>query len=283
MQPEKVHLCTMLNRPHNFVERPFVGWWLVLALMALPLAAAAQNDLSADEIMQRAVHRAATHESMPAYLYTKRTLTEELDGSGNVKNRAERLYQVLVESGASYLKLTRVNGQDLSAAQLKKQEDRELAQRQKLADAPEGKRGDERENFVTAELVDKYNFTLLGRETFNGRTVYALSFAAKTNLPSHKLTDRFLNHIAGKVWVDADEFEIAKLDLHLTAEVTLWGGMIGTLRQGTYSLERTRLADGAWFDSASRGTFEGRKLLEPMLLRTRSDSSDFRRRDVASK
>ena len=97
------------------------------------------------------------------------------------------------------------------------------------------------------------------------------------------MTDRFLNHIAGTVWIDAEEFEIAKLELHLQGEVTLWDGLIGTLRRGSYTLERIRLPDGAWFNHSSHGAFEGRKLTEPLLIRTRSDSNNFRRQDVAMK
>jgi len=53
--------------------------------------------------------------------------------------------------------------------------------------------------------------------------------------------------------------------------------LIGTLRQCNYTLERIRLADGSWFNNLSRGYFEGRKLIEPMVIRTRSEAGNFRR------
>jgi hypothetical protein len=256
----------------------------MLALLALPTAAKAQTAPSADDLIQKAVRRAESHQALPNYLYNKHTVTEELDAQGKVKNRTEKLYEVLVESGFSYLKLTQLNGKDQSPAQLKKQEERELAQRQQATGANAAQRGDERENFLTADLVDKYKFTLAGRTNLNGREVYALTFEPKsTSLPVHNLTDRFLNHIAGKFWIDAKEFEIARLELHLQSEVELWDGLIGTLRQGSYTLERTRLPDGAWFSQSSHGAFEGRKLAMPMLIRTRSESTNFRRQDLASK
>jgi len=63
----------------------------------------------------------------------------------------------------------------------------------------------------------------------------------------------------------------------LRAEVALWGGVIGTLRQCSYTIERTRLPDGSWFNRFSHGYFEGRKLFENMAIRTRSESDHFRR------
>jgi hypothetical protein len=260
------------------------GWLAFLAalLVVLPLAgsaATAASTPSADEIMAKAITRAespAAHESRPDYFYTKKTLTEDLDAKGHVKERKERVYEVSVASGLSYLKLLQMNGQNLSTAELKKQAEHEAAERQKLADAKPGQKGDERENFLTADLVQRFNFTVSGEQVINGRNAYILYFDPKPGMPVKKMTDRFVNQMAGEVWIDAEDFEIARAEIHLKSEVALWGGMVGTLRHCRFTLERTRLADGSWFNSLSHGIFEGRKLLEPMLIRTHSESSNFR-------
>ncbi len=44
----------------------------------------------------------------------------------------------------------------------------------------------------------------------------------------------------------------------------------------------TRFADGSWFNSYSHGIFEGRKLLEPMPVCTRSESSNLGQASLAS-
>ena len=91
----------------------------------------------------------------PNYTYTKHTVTEDMDLRGRIRTRKEKLYEVSVESGFSYLKLLQLNGQNLSTDELKKQEDHEVAERQKMTDAKSGAKGDERENFLTAELALK--------------------------------------------------------------------------------------------------------------------------------
>ncbi len=241
-------------------------------------------ELSGNEIMQRALERADSKEShagRPDYLYRKATVLEEMDSKGHLKDRQEKVYDVTVEAGLSQLHLIQLNGQQLSASERKKQDEKESADRQKMTDAKAGQKGDERENFLTAELVGKYQFTLMGEKDIDGRKTYELAFEPKPGLTIHKLTDRFLNQAMGTVWIDEQEFEIARAEVHLKGEVTLWGGMVGTLSQCNYTLSRTRLPDGVWFNSFSHGYFEGRKLLEPMVIRTRSQSSDFRRRDLA--
>lgn len=255
--------------------------WAGFFISGLSQVRADEAALTADQIVQRAVERSSAvnkPHARPNYFYDKHTVREDLNGSGLLKDRTEKRYEVTVESGLSYLKLIEVNGETLSPAQQKKQNDREIAERQKMTDAKPGQKGDERENFLTAELVSRYQFTLLGQKAINGRDAYLLAFKPKSGeLPNHKVTDRFLNQITGKVWIDAADFEIARAEVRLQAEVALWGGLIGTLRQCSYTLERTRLADGSWFNHFSHGYFEGRKLLEPMCIRTRSEADNFRR------
>jgi hypothetical protein len=255
--------------------------WAGFFVVASNPAKAGEAPLSPDQIIQKAIERSGAVNTLHAranYLYDKYTIRENLDSKGGLKERTEKRYQVTVESGLSYLRLIQVNGETLSPSEQKKLNDREIAERAKMTDAKPGQKGDERENFLTAELVSRYQFTLLEQKIINGRNAYVLSFKPKGGeLPNHKLTDRFLNQIAGKVWIDAADFEIARAELHLQSEVALWGGLIGTLRQCDYTLERTRLADGAWFNHFSHGYFEGRKLIEPMVIRTRSESSNFRR------
>ena len=252
-----------------FVAIRFSGW-----------ASAALPSLSADAIMQKAVERAespASHEARPNYLYLKHTVLEDLDNKGRIKDRKEKLFEVSVEAGLSYLKLVKFNGLDLTPAELKKQDAREAAERRRLVDAKPDKKGDERENFLTADLAQRFNFTLVSQKMFNGRNTYILDFEPKVGLVSKNLADRFVNQMAGTAWIDAEDFEIARAEIHLKGEVTLWGGMIGTLRRCDFALERVRLADGSWFNSFSHGLFEGRKLMEPMMIRTRSESSNFHR------
>ncbi len=260
----------------------------VVALLAvMPVSGRAVTPgltLSPDEIVAKTVERAEevrSRESRPGYLYTKHTVTEDLDHKGHVKDRKEKLYEVSVTAGLSYLKLLQLNGQNLSAAELKKQEEHEAAERQKMTDAKPGQKGDQREDFLTPELVAKYRFSLVEQKVINGRNTYVLAFEPKSGLAVKKFTDRFANQMAGTVWIDAEEFEIARAEIHLQGEVSLWGGMVGSLKHCRFTLERTRLPDGIWFNSLSHGIFEGRKLLEPMLVRTRSESSNFHRSGLA--
>jgi hypothetical protein len=238
----------------------------------------AQTALSADQIIQKAVARAQNLPAKPgkgAYTYTKLTVTEEFDSAGKMKERKEKVYQVNFRSGATYAKLVEVNGHAPVPADLKKQAENE-SNAQQMTGAKSNK-AENRENFLTPEIVSRFDFTLVGQTNFNGRATYQVTFQPKSPAPqSHHMIDRLLDRISGTVLIDAEEFEIARAELHLGSEVNLLGGVVGSLKKLVYSMTCTRIDDGLWFKTSSFGDFEGRKLIDAMRIKTSSQAMNFR-------
>jgi hypothetical protein len=90
------------------------------------------------------------------------------------------------------------------------------------------------------------------------------------------MVDKLLDRISGMVWIDAEEFEIARAEMQLGSEVSLLGGVVGSLKKLAYTMNRTRIAEGLWFNTSSFGDFEGRKLIDAMRVKTRSQAINFR-------
>jgi hypothetical protein len=96
-------------------------------------------------------------------------------------------------------------------------------------------------------------------------------------LPVNKLTDRVANKVAGKAWVDAEEWELARLQFWLTDEVTLIGGVVGVLRKFGMTLERTRIEADAWLPTVVDFEMSGRELLTNKRVHYREEATDFKR------
>lgn len=251
----------------------------LLFVLAGQTTSRAAGILTADQVVQKAVARGQQDQlgNVPDFDYRKLTVTEELDGNGKVKERREKLYEICYRGGLSHATLLQVNGHLPSASDLKQQADNEMNIRQITGQAANSK-GDNRECFLTAELAARFQFTLVGETNFNGRLTYKIAFQPKNPLPPvHHLVDRLLNQISGTLWIDADEFEIARAEVSLRSEVNLLGGIVGSLKKLTYTLDRSRIADGVWFSTLSNGDFQGRKLLDSTHIKTRSQSLHFRR------
>ncbi|MDB6055492.1 MAG: hypothetical protein JWN25_3015, partial [Verrucomicrobiales bacterium] len=234
--------------------------------------------LTADEIMDKAVKRSDEVRKLHvtnAVSYTKVTSQEDIDSSGELKERKDKTYKVEVREGLSYLTLVQLNGQQLTSAEQKRENQKETERRNKMRGSENKKGGDDRENFLTAELVSKYDFTLLGTTNILGRKSYCLTFEPKKGLKISQIADRLVNNIYGEVWIDDGDFEIARAVLHLKSEVTLWGGMLASLKKFSFEIQRTPF-NGLWLNTYSQGEFEGRKLLDTVRMKTRSESRDFK-------
>ena len=234
--------------------------------------------LSADEIVQKAVTRAQQVQAaagQTAYSYTKATLVEQRDSAGKLKERKEKLYQIFFQGGRTHVKLLAVNGHAPSAADLKTQSDNAASVRQLLGGAKDSNSANQ-DNFLTPELAARFDFTLLRTETLNGRNAYEVSFQPKNpEPPQQRLVDRVLDRLSGTLWIDADEFEVARAQVQLRSEVELLGGVIGCLKKLAYCVTRTRVADGVWLNTIAVGDFKGRKLLESLWIKTTSETSNF--------
>jgi len=159
-----------------------------------------------------------------------------------------------------------------------RQEELASQDRQKMTSGKSPRRDDNWEKYVTPDLLTKYQFKLLERTNYHGRSTYVLSFAPiSRNLPVNQLADKLINQIAGKIWVDEQEFEVARAEVTLQSEVNLWGGVLGVLKKMYFVVDRTRVSENAWFNRSTFGDFEGRKLLDSTHMKLRSESSNFER------
>src|SRR5258706_7974904 len=141
--------------------------------------ARAQDALSADTVIQKAVTRGTeTRSAAPDFRYTKFTLTEELDSAGKVRERKEKVYDIVYRNGLASVNLLRVNGRAPSVEDQKKQTENEMGFRQLLGQSKTGK-GDQRDNFLTPELVARFEFSLAGLTNVNGRAAYQGPFLPK--------------------------------------------------------------------------------------------------------
>ena len=258
----------------------FFKFGIVLFALAGQITAHAASGMTVDAVIQKAVARGQRdqQDTMSDFVYRKLTCTDQLDNSGIVKEHKEKVYEVAYRDGRSHATLLQVDGHAPTPADLKQQSQNEMSIRQITGDAKPAKGDGQQENFLTPELAQRFDFKLIGQTTVHGRMTYQIAFQPKDPAPPvHRMADKLLNQISGTLWIDAQEFEVARADISLRSEVNILGGIAGTLKKLTYTLERTRVADGVWFSTLSSGDFQGRKLWDPTHIKTKTQSVQFHR------
>jgi len=117
-------------------------------------------------------------------------------------------------------------------------------------------------NYSIPDLVKRFQFTLVGREMLNGRPTLVADFKpASDDLPLKNFADKFINQVAGRVWVDEEDYAIARTELHLIQQVNVIAGLVGTVRKLNYGFKRERTPEGYWFARSTHWHLEGRELV----------------------
>jgi hypothetical protein len=261
------------------------GLWVaagvyLLSVLAVFASTSSPATLSGDEIAKRIIARvqasAAAQNKHQQYTYSKLSVSEEVDERGRVKERKEKM--LFVKDGSGSLVEMKVNGKPLTGSDFRKQEELASQDRQRMNNGKPAARDENWEKYLTPDLLSKYQFKLVARTNYNNRPTYILAFQPiSQNLPVKQMADRLINQVAGKIWVDEQEFEIARAEINLLSEVNLWGGMLGSLKRLYFLVDRTRLDENIWFNRATYGDFQGRKLLDNTHMKLRSESSNFQR------
>ena len=245
---------------------------LVFCLLAAPLTLASPGAASDDdsrslppagEILQRFIERnkdarEKAGKILARYSYRQRSLSEKLDGEGKIKERKRELHEIFPIEGARFSRLIERNGLPLPEKAAKKEQEREERVRRERKQAREkeregksrkttAKKKDTDEIEFNQEVFDRFRWQVTGRDVVDGRPVYILTFEPKSGkLPVRRRIDRALNKAAGTVWMDAADYKVARIDIHLTEKVKIWGGLLGSISNLEFRYEQRRTEEGDW-------------------------------------
>jgi hypothetical protein len=232
-------------------------------LLAWPIPLVAQsNDVvaplpSVSFVLQRAMEESSRESDLDRafkqhYSYTRTRVTEYRSSDGDLKSREEKTNKSQPRAVTTVQPAqTTVHATDARPAGATLD-----------GENVHGKAFDRKDFLLNPDLLNRFQFTLAGREIINGRPALMVDFQPKSgDLPEQNIKDRFINRAAGRVWVDEQDYALVKADLHLTQRVNVFGGLVGAVWKCTYSFERERTDDGLWFVRNVDWHLEGRAVI----------------------
>jgi len=213
-----------------------------------------------DSVIQRVMQTSATenvdyHVFNQHYFYTRDRVTEFLDSSGKVKEKNEDVSTNNPTRGLA------AKPHPVSPA---------IAQGKQAPDSGPSVHGvalGKKEDLINPDLIKRFKLTMAGREMINGRPTLIVDFKPVSNdQPIFNIKDRFINSVAGRAWVDEGDYQLARVELHLTQKITFLGGIIGSVSKFTCSFERDRTPDGYWFTRSMNWHVEAHEATVPRVV-----------------
>jgi hypothetical protein len=189
------------------------------------------------------------------YTYIERDEEHKLDGKGDVKSVDAKTYEVMELYGRQVERLIEKDDKPLDAEESAKEERRI----QKIVDTRKNESEDARRKreqkeerdredgrkFVL-EVADAYNFRLVGTESLGGRDAWVIDAQPRPGYEPHMKEAKFLPKFRGRVWVDKQDDQLAKMDVECIDTVSL-GLFLARVHKGSRIVfEQTRVNDEVW-------------------------------------
>jgi hypothetical protein len=189
------------------------------------------------------------------YTYIERDVTNSVDGKGRVKSTEIETYEVLNIDGEQVQRLIQKDDKPVSEKEAAKQEQKieKVIDKHKNESDKDRQKREEREakdredgRQFEREIVDAYNFTLLGTEEVGGRPAWVISAEPRMGFVPHMKYANYLPKFHGRIWIDKADVQMSKMEVEALDTVS-WGLFIARIHKGShFVMEQTRINDEVW-------------------------------------
>jgi hypothetical protein len=204
------------------------------------------------------------------YSYIQKHIRREIGKDGVLREKESDTFQLSFYKGHRMSRLIEKNGKALSASE-QADEDKDAGKRveeieKKIAkrDAT-GEDGSERDRRVSiAEVLRASKLTNPRRERFRGRDVIVFDFEPNPSFDfkNAKSMLKFFGKVAGAMWIDEKDKQVARLEAFLADSFNIGGGVLAKLRKGaSFTLDQERVNDEIWLPSTADINLSVRVLL----------------------
>lgn len=205
-------------------------------------------------LVERQRHR---EDVLNDYTYDVLVAEEDLDKQGRVTDSKTRQYESFFVKGRGVRRQVAEDGRPLDA---KRQAEEDKRTREHAEAIAAGKVATEQPKVRLSEILERYDFTAVGRETIDGRPSIVLEFKPRPGKRDIK-GDNVLRTLTGRIWVDEAEQEVARAELRNTAPVKFAGGLGASLHTLESLLEFRKVDDRVWLPLRESTTATGKILL----------------------
>jgi hypothetical protein len=232
----------------------------------LPLVCQAQD---AADIVRKAVEQySKNEETLRNYTFKDRTVTDDLDGKGNVKESHSKVMEIMYISGKRWTRTLEVDGKPVPHPE--KQPGKTESAELRAANNP------------LRRVPAAYDLTIVGQPEINGRPTWQIRATAKKDYKGPH--GNVFKNVEGMLWIDQKDNAWVRFEAE-TSDTISFGLFIARISKGTHILvERVRVNDEVW--APSRLSLKGAAriaLVKGINQQVNSTFSDYKRYSTDSR
>jgi hypothetical protein len=181
------------------------------------------------------------------YTYVERDDDRRLNSLGQVKSESVDVTRMMVVNGARFEQLLEHNGQPPTANEQKRSDDDlDKLKHETLDEQSARTRKDQENRAFLRDVLEAFDFRLIGEETLDGRPAYVLQATPHPGYHAHGKYAKVFSRVEGKLWVDKQDFGWIKVDGQVTQSFSL-GLILARVERGSHIImEQTCVGEAVW-------------------------------------
>lgn len=245
------------------------------------------------EIVAKSLERDERNlEILNTYTYEKHTTIRMLEKDGSVKKTESKVEEVIRIDGTEVERLVEKNGKALEgkeAEEARKKLDKEVEKIKKESPSERAKRRGEtekdkrEEREARREVLEAYDFALLGSEERNGRLAWKIEGKPK---PGWKGKGRRANQfkaLQGRLWIDQETYEWVRMELD-SIDTISFGWFLFRLQPGArIQVDQTQVNGEVWLPKHVNVRADARLIGKMVRVDIEQDYRNFRKFSSDSK
>jgi hypothetical protein len=207
-------------------------------------------------------HQAELEQLREKYTYTETITSYQLDKQGAVKEKESEAHELTFYRHHRLRRLVAKNGQMLSSSDQAK-EDRRIEKI--IRDIEAGKEINVPHNQRRLKLSDLLRisrFVNPRRERFRERQVIVFDFEPNPNFKPANMDESFVHKLAGSIWIDAADLQVARVEFQLIEAFKVAGGAFFAMKPGSrFVTEQDRFNNEIWLPTYTEVTISAQAML----------------------
>lgn len=216
--------------------------------------------------------------------YTETATQYQFDKQGAAQEKGSETREMAIYRGHRIWRTIAKNGQPLSPKDQAKEDRRvEKVIRDLDAGRPVAPPDNQR-RVKLSDILRVSRFTNARRERFRWRDMIVIDFEPNPNFKPAHFYDRFINSMAGSIWADERDLQIARAEFQLVEAFKVGGGALAAMKPGSrFVTEQDRINDGIWLPIYDEVSIGARAMLVANFdIRQKFTYGSYRRFDVNS-
>lgn len=228
-----------------------------------------------------------SRELLNQYTFVEQSEEREFDANGKVTKAESTTKEVIFLHGRRYKRLTHKDGKPLTGRDAEKEDERfrkELEKREKEPEKARAKLAEEeakqRQELrkLVDEIVKAYHLTLEGMDNISGREAYRIAAEPRSDYRRLTLPYSVLSRLRGKMWIDATDFQMVKVEAEVIETVS-FGLILARALPGTkLYFQQTRVNSEIWLPKRAGIQLDARfALMKRARIESLTEWSNYRK------